>query len=94
MGVNGFDLTAQIAKSIQEMDARFVDEQSRIVAKERLPCHVSVFLPAIAHTHEYGNRVKIADSSRIYLALDFPIPRLPAPVFVHHKPDTSLIGDF
>ena len=61
--VHARDLAAQVAKRVDEVDARFVDQQTRHRAKIGLTGQVGVIAPAVAHPHAKGQRMKLARRS-------------------------------
>src|SRR5262245_11444342 len=75
----------QIPERIDEVDARLIDQQSRVATKKRLPIEIRVVSPPVAHAHQEMDMGEGSGRSRTLDTLDLAIPGLPAPVLMHHE---------
>jgi hypothetical protein len=81
-----YDLTGEVAKRVDKVDARFVHEKTRHGAEVGLAGEVGLFAPAVAHAGAHCERVKfVTDDARLQELFDFAVPGLEAKVLVNHE---------
>ena len=78
-------------EGVDEVNAGLINEESRVIAKERPAVKIRPFSPTIAEPREDVDMSKLADGPIVLNLLDRPVPWLPAKVFMHHEPHAGIL---
>src|SRR5580704_11171178 len=72
----------KVMECIDEVDAGFVDQETRVVAEEGLPVEIGALAPSIAESGHQVDLCEFADRALALHLLDLAIPRLPSEILV------------
>ncbi len=86
MGEHLGRLAEQVAKGVDEVNARLIDEEPRVIAEEGLATEIGPLSPSIAQAHEKVHVRELANRACHLNRLGRAVPRLPSPVLVDHEP--------